>query len=405
MRHILPILSTLLIATTSLAAPARFELKDGDRVILLGNTLVERAQRYGHCETALLARHADRRLVFRNLGWSGDTVWAESRGLFDPPAKGYQRMLAHVGRLKPSVLILGYGSNASFAGEKGLPPFLDQYRRLITDLVDRCPPGVRVVLCSATPQQRPGLPRLPTPVNKGTRLPSLQFITDRNLQIEEYNRAIARLAREDRHTFLDLFTCLERSQEKQATPPRITVDGRSLNSRGYRLLAMALVEQFDGNVMIQARISSQNQLTLSAPLPVHQARWQDRRLTFSFAEPTSPLVIRVSGLPRGRYELQIDGTGYGSATAREFANGIAPALTGPGRDWEQLRQAVVAKNRLYFHRWRPQNTTYLFGFRKHEQGQNAEEVAQFEKLVAEREADIDRLKRLVVRRLEISRSK
>ena len=25
----------------------------------------------------------------------------------------------------------------------------------------------------------------------------------------------------------------------------------------------------------------------------------------------------------------------------------------------------------FFHRWRPQNETYLFGFRKHEQGKNA----------------------------------
>lgn len=374
-------------------------------MVLLGNTLIERAQRYGHFETALLARHSDRKLVFRNLGWSGDTVWAESRGLFDPPAKGYQRMLDHVGRLKPTVLVLGYGSNASFAGKKGLQRFLDQYRRLITDLVGRCPRGVRVVLCSATPQQSPGLPRLPVSVEPHGSLAPFRVATVRNPQIAQYNRAIAGLARQDHHTFLDLFTCLDRSQDKQPTPPRITVDGRSLNSRGYRLLATALVEQLTGNVTIQARVSRKNQVTLSAPLPVHQARWQDRRLTFSFAEPTSPLVIRVAGLPRGRYELLIDGTGYGSATAGEFANGIAPDLPDPGRHWEQLRETVIAKNRLYFHRWRPQNTTYLFGFRKHEQGQNAKEVAEFERLVAASEADIDRLKRLVVRRVEIARTK
>ena len=45
---------------------------------------------------------------------------------------------------------------------------------------------------------------------------------------------------------------------------------------------------------------------------------------------------------------------------------------------EHLRQAVLAKNEQHFNQWRPQNTTYLFGFRKHEQGRNAVEVEQIE---------------------------
>ena len=55
---------------------------------------------------------------------------------------------------------------------------------------------------------------------------------------------------------------------------------------------------------------------------------------------------------------------------------------------EKLRRAIVEKNREYFHRWRPQNETYLFGFRKHEQGKNAKEVAEFDPLVAKAEEEI-----------------
>ena len=58
---------------------------------------------------------------------------------------------------------------------------------------------------------------------------------------------------------------------------------------------------------------------------------------------------------------------------------------------EPVRQAIRKKNQLYFYRWRPQNETYLFGFRKHEQGKNAKEVAEFDPLVAEAEAEIDKL--------------
>jgi hypothetical protein len=65
---------------------------------------------------------------------------------------------------------------------------------------------------------------------------------------------------------------------------------------------------------------------------------------------------------------------------------------GPEREQaERLREVILDKNQLYFHRWRPQNVTYLFGFRKHEQGNNAVEIPQFDPLVAEREATIHTL--------------
>ena len=60
---------------------------------------------------------------------------------------------------------------------------------------------------------------------------------------------------------------------------------------------------------------------------------------------------------------------------------------------EQIRQRIVEKNMLFFHRWRPQNITYLTGFRKHEQGNNAVEIAQFDPLVEQIEVKIDELKK------------
>jgi lysophospholipase L1-like esterase len=59
---------------------------------------------------------------------------------------------------------------------------------------------------------------------------------------------------------------------------------------------------------------------------------------------------------------------------------------------EPLRKAVVAKDFLFFNRWRPQNETYLFGFRKHEQGQNAKEIPMFDPLIAEADKKIAELK-------------
>lgn len=92
---------------------------------------------------------------------------------------------------------------------------------------------------------------------------------------------------------------------------------------------------------------------------------------------------------------------YSLATFDVFGSFAPHSLGSEGRQIEELRQAIIAKNELYFHSWRPQNVTYLFGFRKHEQGQNAKETAEFEKLVAAREAEIARLKKPVPHKYEL----
>ena len=52
-----------------------------------------------------------------------------------------------------------------------------------------------------------------------------------------------------------------------------------------------------------------------------------------------------------------------------------------GKRDEALRKRIVDKNQLFFHRYRPQNETYLLLFRKHEQGNNAVEIGQFDPLI------------------------
>ena len=71
-------LGVLLILAPSLVAAAPFELKDGDRVVWIGNTLIEREQRHGYWELLLTLRAPERHITFRNLGWSGDTVFGHA---------------------------------------------------------------------------------------------------------------------------------------------------------------------------------------------------------------------------------------------------------------------------------------------------------------------------------------
>ena len=107
--------------------------------------------------------------------------------------------------------------------------------------------------------------------------------------------------------------------------------------------------------------------------------------------PAAERVLRIRGLAPGIYALKVDGKSVAKGSVADWAAGVR-LRRGPEFDQvERLRADVIDKNRLYFHRWRPQNETYLFGFRKHEQGQNAKEIPQFDPLVASLEADIAKL--------------
>ena len=81
-------LLALLLAVTVLARADEgpFEILDGDRVVFLGDTLLEREGSYGHLETRMTAQFRDRRFTARNLSWAGETPRGWSRASFDAPA-------------------------------------------------------------------------------------------------------------------------------------------------------------------------------------------------------------------------------------------------------------------------------------------------------------------------------
>ena len=55
---------------------ASFDLKNGDRVVFLGNSLFENDFQYGYLELALTTRWPDRDVTYRNIGWTGDNVFS-----------------------------------------------------------------------------------------------------------------------------------------------------------------------------------------------------------------------------------------------------------------------------------------------------------------------------------------
>jgi lysophospholipase L1-like esterase len=89
----------------------------------------------------------------------------------------------------------------------------------------------------------------------------------------------------------------------------------------------------------------------------------------------------------GIHFTQVGYATFGAMLASKLAGTATPTINDP-TGFVQIRKLVNQKNREYFYRWRPQNDTYIYLFRKHEQGQNAVEIPQFDPIVAKLEAQI-----------------
>ena len=95
----------------------------------------------------------------------------------------------------------------------------------------------------------------------------------------------------------------------------------------------------------------------------------------------SPIHMQFSNLNPGKYIIYVDGAITIRANANQLRSGVSLPSSFQQLAVKQAYELTAEKNMMFFHRHRPQNETYLFLFRKHEQGNNAVEVPQFDPIV------------------------
>ena len=379
-----------------------FALRTGDRVVLVGDTLIEREQRFGFLETELLARFPQAKVRFRNLGWSADTVEGISRAYFDAASVGHDRLIEQVNSLKPTVLIVGYGMAESFAGEAGLGTFADG----LNQFLDRVATDAREVVLLAPIAHEAAPAPFPDP-------------TAHNRALAAYSAVIGRVASERGYRFIDLFRSLRRymvggDRTKRDTTP-LTSNGIHLTEAGYWRLALEVARGLALTpTPIGVTLDADGTVREAVGMKVDRMEVSDGGLAFVAKADRLPTAtssksagpepndsqarftrLAVEGLPTGRYTLAVDGEKVATGSSRQWSKGVrltAPSFPANVRTSE-LRRLVHRKNRLYFHRYRPQNITYLLGFRKYEQGQNAKEIEQLDRSITEAESAIGELRR------------
>lgn len=411
----------ILIGLGSLIAPSfvcaaelpPFALKDGDRVVLLGDTFVERDQKYGYLETLLTLQNNDKNIVFRNLGWSGDTVFGHARAGFGTQPEGYKHLKDHVLALKPTVIFVGYGMSESFEGKAGLDSFTSGYNALLDTLNET---KARIVLIS--------------PIRHEKLPPPLPDPAPHNSSLALYVDAIGDIAAKRGLRFVNLF---------KGMPPKwgafavetLTDDGVQLTEFGYWVTALVIGRELGVRFPTWELRGSADDRAMSANGgQLSDIKWAEQRVTFRATDtrlpyPLAPMghsrneslddrIVRIGGInDAGFYTLKIDGKPIDllnlrherilNVSAEDLERGVVLLETPERAQAEQLRKTINEKNLLYFHRWRPQNETYLFGFRKHEQGNNAREIPLFDPLVEAKEKEIARLRTPVSHRYEITK--
>ena len=348
--------------------PQPFEIKDGDRVLFLGDTLLEREGSYGYFETRMQEQFADRRFIVRNLAFSADTPLGWSRASFDPAAKGFERLKEQIALVKPTVVFLGYGMAASLQEitDRSNDPTLNpdpvrygvepmtapRFKKELAQLMDAIV-EISGAPATAESEQKPSAVRFvligPIPHEDLRELkPGLPDPATHNQLLAQYTKSIEELAKERNARFVALDKLFPikpikldwttgRGTEVVDSPMHLTDNGIHLTRAGYDELSRHLAST----------------------------------LGWASANPPS---------------LQ----GEALAAARKEAS--QSAIRNPQSE-AALRAAIIRKSDLFFHRWRPANETYLFGFRKHEQGQNAKEIPMFDPLISEAEEGIGRLKK------------
>lgn len=209
----------------------RFEFRNNERVALVGGSLAERMNLFGHLETKLHSRFFDKKLVVRNFGWPADEVGKQQR------PDNYTRIDDPLEVFAPETFICFFGFNEHYAGDsrEALTSFKQKYSGWIDQHQKKFnKPGreTQFVLVSPIAFEQTNNPLLPDGESN-------------NITLEKYASQIQQLAEERNLPFIDLLTP---TKDKFAAVPasQFTINGIHVNDRGDQLLASEIEKQLFG---------------------------------------------------------------------------------------------------------------------------------------------------------------
>ena len=332
-----------------------FFFRDGDRVVMIGDSITEQHLYSNYVEMWTVTRFPNWKITFRNVGIGGD----RSPG-------GNSRFTRDVLLHKPTAMTVDFGMNdGSYRefSEQTFKPYMDG----LQGMADQAK-GANIRTAWVTPQ----------PLDNDEQGPTA--LTGYNQTLEKFSDGVKTISEKNNGTFVDQFhpylSVLNSARSKGTKYDRITAgDAVHPGPPGQALMAASILKGLKFPSLVasvnidakQNKVTSQENCTvegLEATAQGVRFRKLDKALPFfpedaSSILPWTPILddlndyrIQVAGLAPGKYKIRIDGVEVAERSAEALAAGvdIAPEIlkSGPIADQsKKVKEAVEKKNRYH----------------------------------------------------------
>lgn len=331
---------------------ADFFFKDGDVVVMIGDSITEQHLYSNYVEMWTITRFPNWKLTFRNVGIGGD----RSTG-------GNGRFTRDVLLHKPTAMTVDFGMNDAGSGDVGFKAFIDGLQGMANQAK-----AANIRVAWATPQ----------PLDNAEQGPTA--LTGYNLMLEKYSAGVKDIAAKNSGLFVDQFhpylAALDRARGKSPKYDRITAgDAVHPGPPGQALMAVSILKGLNFPSLVSSaeidaaggKVVSMENCTVETVVKkdggVSFSRL-DAALPFFPAEAASILPheqildelndyrLKVTGLPPGKYEVRVGDKKVAELTAELLAGGLNIAAgvlsNGPIADQAKaVKAAVEAKNRFH----------------------------------------------------------
>lgn len=339
---------------TASAHAADFFFKDGDVVVMIGDSITEQHLYSNFVEMWTVTRFPKWKLTFRNVGIGGD----RSTG-------GNSRFARDVLYFKPTAMTVDFGMNDGNYQAFNEPAFKTYYGGL-QGMADQAR-AANIRVAWATPQ----------PLDNGDQGPTA--LTGYNQTLEKYSDGVKQIAEKNGGLFVDQFhpylAVLDRARASGSKYERITAgDAVHPGAPGQALMAASILKGLSfPSVVSTAEIDASGKVTSSKNCTIDNVMSKDGGLSFSRLDdalpffpadaasilPWAPILeelndyrLKVTGLAAGKYEVRIGDSKIAELTSEQLANGVnlasAALASGPiANQVKSIREAVEKKNQLH----------------------------------------------------------
>jgi lysophospholipase L1-like esterase len=350
----------LLLATGQprAAEPAGdFFFKSGDRIVFLGDSITEQYQYSSYIELYLTTRFPKWNLTFINAGISGDTANG-----------GAGRFQAHVLNEKPTAVTIDFGMNDGGYGAFN-PNSNKNYVAKTEQMLEMAKKNnARVALISPNAVER-----------RKHENYKLYFETQK-----QFYAPLAEIASKFQVPFVDQYAVTRSALEKMAVDdPEAKVvnpfpDGVHTAPSGGLLMAHTILVGLKAPALVSdVTIDAAAGKSESKGCAVAKLKSSSGSVSFERTDDALPLPmqkdwvtllpyvnqlkdlnwygLKVTGLDKGKYKLEIDGKEVGTFTSEELAAGVNVGNLMAGPIYEQgqkVLQAINAKNQQVHQRFR-----------------------------------------------------